>query len=175
MEQGSPAAEMIEHNHARRPVEQDLRARRRPGNGAGEAMGDVEADGPHQATGERDGSRKGPGSRCCGERLAQRIHQALHRPVGLHPSLTNVDCPPVAAHLEPVAEADERVAPDAVPVLHTLQEETRVQRAELQIHRCRRIEVCWNVEGMVQRGLLSPVRKMSSETKNPPSEAGGGS
>ncbi len=57
-----------------------------------------------------------------------------------------VEAVPVEPHLEPVAEADEGVARQALAALHALQQEARRKGRELHERRDRRVEISWDVE-----------------------------
>src|SRR5215469_7123049 len=69
----------------------------------------------------------------------------------------------IQTHREAVAEADERIARQALAAFDTLQQEARRERAELHECRHRGVEITGYVEGWLQRTLLRHVET----TKNP--------
>ncbi len=86
----------------------------------------------------------GPGRRR--QRLAQRAEILIL--VGWPRPLLAVDAQGLVIHehLERVAEADERIARESLSAFHTLEQETRLEVAQLQVRRHRRIEICGYVE-----------------------------
>src|SRR5262249_3517280 len=82
----------------------------------------------------------------------------------------------VEAHLEAVAEADERVASEPLATLDTLQQKAGRERAELHECRHRGIEVTGYVEGWLQLTSLRHVEtpKKSRQQKTHPGLSGDG-
>jgi hypothetical protein len=125
-------------------------------------MGDIETHGADQPAGEGDRTREWARAGGNGKSLAQPIHEAGDGPVGFDPSASDIDGVAITSDLETLAEPDEGVAAYTIAVLDTFQQEAWVERPELEIHRGRSVQVGWYVEEMIQVGLLSPDRRMSS-------------
>jgi hypothetical protein len=115
---------MVEDDHTRRAVELDLGTDRGCRCPSSKTMSDIESDRSDQTTvkGDCAAHRARCGRQC--QCLAQAIHQTVDGSVGLDPAIPGLNAPAVAADVQAMTEANERVSADLVALLDALEEET---------------------------------------------------
>jgi hypothetical protein len=122
---------------------------RLPCRGAGEHGRQPPARDADEPAGERCSIGDGPGPWSARQGGTQRGEKAVaRRRQGRH-TLARPHQAVLDAHLERIAEADERVASESLAPLGALEEEARRQGPELEVGRDR----CVEVRGDVERGL----------------------
>ncbi len=114
-----------------------------------------------QSAGQRHAGQNGQRSRRPRQGLAQAAEQLIT--VGRHRIVVAADGqrPRVEAHLQPIAEADERVAREPLAALDALEQEAGLERGELGEGRDRRVQITCDVEWRFQMHFLETTKNPS--------------